>query len=358
MPDVRAFHTGVEAAEQAAAAGDFTRAEALLREAADLQEAEVGPLHPDLASTFNNLAVVCEMVDKPADAEQFYRRAHAIAAATLGPGHALVTTSRDNLRDFCQARGLPLEEWAEVLPARPASPAGDTPGPVAAETAPVAAPTPRAWSAARPAASAASPARHSIRRTSLRAALVFVVLAVAAAARVWLTPAPRIDAAATPSAAPQPGPAPAATASAPAPAVPREPVATTPLPPPAAPRRPSPITAPGNDDSGPAGARVVRATVCRTLTPTGAWPCEPAGATTAPGSVAFYTRVASPRPMLVRHRWYQDDRLRQDVALRLGANAAQGYRTFSRRTVGPGEWRVELRAETGTLLDEVRFVVR
>ena len=104
--------------------------------------------------------------------------------------------------------------------------------------------------------------------------------------------------------------------------------------------------------------RVVTATVCRTLTTSGAWNCAPTGATTSPGSVAFYTRIASPQPIQVRHRWYQDDQLRQDVALRLGVNTVEGYRTFSRRSVGPGEWRVELRAENGALLDEGRFVVR
>ncbi len=98
--------------------------------------------------------------------------------------------------------------------------------------------------------------------------------------------------------------------------------------------------------------------MCRTLSTSGAWRCEPAGATNAGGRLTFYTRIASPRPLQVRHRWYQDDRLRQDVALRLGANAREGFRTFSRHTVGPGQWRVELRADNGALLDEARFVVR
>ncbi len=58
-------------AEQAANAGDYATAEPLLREAALLQEAALGPLHPDLANTLNNLAVVCELTDKMADAEQY-----------------------------------------------------------------------------------------------------------------------------------------------------------------------------------------------------------------------------------------------------------------------------------------------
>jgi len=104
--------------------------------------------------------------------------------------------------------------------------------------------------------------------------------------------------------------------------------------------------------------RVVTAAVCRTLTTSDAWRCTPAGDASAPAAMAFYTRIASAQGLRVRHRWYQGERLRQDVALRVGANAREGYRTFSRHTVGPGEWRVELLAESGALLDEVRFVVR
>ena len=54
----------IEAAEQAAGAGNYARAEVLLREAALLQEARLGPLHPDLANTLNNLGIVCEMNGK------------------------------------------------------------------------------------------------------------------------------------------------------------------------------------------------------------------------------------------------------------------------------------------------------
>ncbi len=48
MADTREPRSVIEPAEQAAAAGDYASAERLLREAADLQEASLGPLHPDL----------------------------------------------------------------------------------------------------------------------------------------------------------------------------------------------------------------------------------------------------------------------------------------------------------------------
>ena len=44
----------IEAAQQAAADGDYSEAERLLREAAARQELRLGSLHPDLASTLNN----------------------------------------------------------------------------------------------------------------------------------------------------------------------------------------------------------------------------------------------------------------------------------------------------------------
>src|SRR5688572_8934019 len=69
----------IEAAQQAATAADFVEAERLLREAAALQEARLGSLHPDLASTLNNLALVCERTNKIDEAERLYRRARAIA---------------------------------------------------------------------------------------------------------------------------------------------------------------------------------------------------------------------------------------------------------------------------------------
>jgi hypothetical protein len=107
----------IEAAEQAASVGDYPSAERLLREAARLQETRLGPSHPDLANTLNNLGVVCEITEKPLEAEQCYRRAYAIATAALEPNHPFVTTSGKNLRAFCEAHGKPID-----LPLPPVAP--------------------------------------------------------------------------------------------------------------------------------------------------------------------------------------------------------------------------------------------
>src|SRR5918996_750822 len=107
MPEPREPRSLIAAAEQAAGAGDYVSAERLLREAARLQEAELGPIHPDLANTLNNLGIICDITDKADDAERYYRKAYAIAAAVFHPDHPFVTTSRKNLMDFCEARGIP-----------------------------------------------------------------------------------------------------------------------------------------------------------------------------------------------------------------------------------------------------------
>jgi len=124
MPEPREPRSIIEAAEQSAAAGDYASAERLLREAAVVQEATLGPLHPDLANTLNNLGVVCEMNDNPVDAEDCFRRAYAIATTALKPDHPFVATSRQNLRDFCAARGKAVDvpSHPEPPPVQPLMP--------------------------------------------------------------------------------------------------------------------------------------------------------------------------------------------------------------------------------------------
>jgi hypothetical protein len=126
MWEVREPGTIIQAAERAAEGGNFAAAEHLLREAARLQEAELGPRHPDLANTLNNLGIVCEMTGKPDEAEQYFRRAVSIARTSLPPDHPFVATSQKNLRDFCEARGKQIEAAAAVAPPAP-TPAEDSP---------------------------------------------------------------------------------------------------------------------------------------------------------------------------------------------------------------------------------------
>ena len=107
MPELQTIPDLLGRAESAAAAGDLSSADELLRTIARIQEHELGSQHPDLANTLNNLAIVAEKTGRPDDAETFYRRAVAIASASLAPDDPMLAASRQNLEDFCRAQGIP-----------------------------------------------------------------------------------------------------------------------------------------------------------------------------------------------------------------------------------------------------------
>jgi hypothetical protein len=332
----------IENAEQAAAAGNYSFAEELLREAAALQEQTLGPHHPDLANTLNNLGVVCEITDNPIDAEHYFRRAYAIAAATMAPEHPFVLTSRKNLHDFCAARGRPVElrpsppEVAAWLEARGHHTAPREPSPSAKSQ--DMSPIPRARSL-RPLALGA-----------LGGVVLLIVMLVMT--RPWGSRAeetkspPAIAMASAPETPPQ--------SSTPPPAEPSARLQPTPKPRPA---RSGGDTAPTLTQSA-AMPTVVTAQLCTALR---AWRCDAADSQVPPGPMIFFTQVKSSTATTIEHRWYQGDRLRQAVQLRIEANPGDGYRTYSRNTISSepiGDWRVELRSAGGGVLHEVRFTVR
>jgi Protein of unknown function (DUF2914)/Tetratricopeptide repeat len=343
MGEARDPQSVIQAAQKAAEARNYVAAENLLREAARLQEASLGPRHPDLANTLNNLGIVCEMTGKPDEAEQYFRRAVSIARTSLEPDHPFVATSQKNLRDFCEARGKQVELPAPAPESQ--KPARDVTADAEIEALPLA------------------PDRL-FRRVALGAlgpiSMLMVVLAVglprlgapelAAPPRAIAIDSPRE---ATPPPAPVPvEPIPtseestttaatttggdaddAASDLTPAP---------TPAPPAPTPTRPV----------------VIRASLCGDLDD---WLCDPADRPVPPGPLFFYTQIKSTSDTTVQHRWYQDDRLLQTVTLRVQANRAAGYRTYSRNVMtsdSAGSWKIELRSEDGALLHEDRFTVR
>ncbi len=332
MSDTRDLASVLAAADQAAAAGDHVSAEKLLREAAALQEASLGPLHPDLANTLNNLAVVCEMTNRPADAERYYRKAAAIAAASLAADHPFVATSRKNLEEFCAARGIPVEPPVMRLAPVPTQPKPQPP--------------------ARPSYAPPRMTRPA-RRTNpiaIGAAIVGgVVIVMLVASRTWTSDAPSPSkpiGAAAPSAS-----------SAPATIETRSPAATARGRGAAAPENLATIA---SGSAAPPG--VVNARLCRAIT-TGTvdWSCEAPATPIGRGPVYFYTRLTAPRDTTVQHRWYRDGQLQRVVDLSISANMGRGYRTYSRSVLDSfsvGEWRVELRSAAGALLHEERFDVR
>src|SRR5262245_9805969 len=128
----------LNAAEQAVARADAASAEQLLRDALALQESTPDAPRDEIAKTLNNLAVVCEMTGNLKDAETCYRRAHTIATATLPASDPFVTTSRENLEEFCKAQGLPLvpAPAAARPPLESSEPVEQTPAPLPPSPAP------------------------------------------------------------------------------------------------------------------------------------------------------------------------------------------------------------------------------
>jgi hypothetical protein len=341
MPEARDLRSVIESAEQAASAGDYVTAELNLREAAALQETQLGPFHPDLANTLNNLAVVYDRADSPAEAELCYRRAYAIATTAHAPDHPLVVTSRKNLEDFCKARGRSFER--STL----------RPEPVARR---------------KPVGTFSRPIFFGV-----TGALGFAILLVAA---FWVrssgpdesSPGPTATSAQSHERAPEPAPIksspPQQGLITEANSVPRE--------------IDSPVARSGGhsvalensrsfaaDHRAPAASvpvviTMAEARLCRRLS-TRDWRCDPVSSQAAPGRLFFYTRVNAAQDTTIEHRWYREDRLRQSVELRIRASPGSGYRTYTRQTVtaeNAGNWRVEVRTKDGFLLYEERFVVR
>jgi hypothetical protein len=323
MSELRDAGRMLEAAEHAAVAGDLASADELLRRAARIQEAELGPLHPDLANTLNNLAVVAEKAGRLGDAETFYRRAVAIASASLPADDPTIAASRHNLEEFCRAHGLAIDTRAVAIPA-PSAPRRDL-------------------------------------RSLAKAAIGVVVVLVTATVLVTRPWSSREMSTAAPTAA---SATPAQPGAQVLPA--REPAIAAPL----EQSRPPTIVPPSGARGVPAGKppapsrssgamTLSTAQLCRTFSTGGStWRCDPAVDPVSPGAIVLYTRIKSPRDAAVVHRWYRGDTLRQSVRLTIRANATGGYRTYSRQTVDRGaNWRVEVRSADGALLHERRFVV-
>ena len=363
MTDVLDPASIIESAQQAVAAGDFSAAERLLREAAAAQEASLGPEHPDLASTLNNLAFVCERTNNVAEAERNYRRAHAIAVASLGPRHPFVATSIKNLVDFCAAHDIPI--WkppAETLEADASlSIQGATSDPEISELEAAQAEADADWDVDT--APESLPATRSIGlpTIALAALAVVIIVGVAFTMRSRITSAPR-ETPAPPSSSTTPVIAreadpPAAVDAKPATAIAPSRVERT------EPRAKVEASTPRDKTVASQLVTVLKAQLCKTLVKNGSpdWQCALPAGNLRPGTYSFYTRLMTNSGATVEHRWYLGGRVHQVMRLRITPNPNGGYRTYSSNTISAeraGDWRVELRAADGTLLHEERFVVK
>ncbi len=77
--------------------GNYGEAEPLYRRSLAILEKALGPEHPDVATSLNNLALLYKTLGNYAEAEPLYRRSLAIWEKALGPEHPDVATSLNNL---------------------------------------------------------------------------------------------------------------------------------------------------------------------------------------------------------------------------------------------------------------------
>ncbi|MFH0910158.1 MAG: tetratricopeptide repeat protein, partial [Planctomycetota bacterium] len=81
-----------------------------------ISEKALGPDHPDVATSLNNLAELYRAQGQYAAAEPLYKRALAILEKALGPDHPNVGTALENMAAMYRKMGR--TEEAEALAAR------------------------------------------------------------------------------------------------------------------------------------------------------------------------------------------------------------------------------------------------
>ena len=92
--------------------GRYADAEPLYQRSLAIREAALGPDHPDVAQSLNNLALLYCNQGKYAEAEPLYRRSLAIWEKASGPDHPDVATSLNNLAELYRNQG----EYAAAEP--------------------------------------------------------------------------------------------------------------------------------------------------------------------------------------------------------------------------------------------------
>jgi tetratricopeptide (TPR) repeat protein len=86
-------------------AGQYPAAELLYQRALALWEQVLGPTHPEVATSLNNLAGLYQAQGRYAKAEPLYQRALAIREHSLAPLHPHIAQSLDNLAVLYRAQG-------------------------------------------------------------------------------------------------------------------------------------------------------------------------------------------------------------------------------------------------------------
>ncbi len=99
--------------------GRYDRAVVVAKKALEVAEKNVGPDHPDVATSLNNLAALYDTLGEYAQAESLHKRALSIREKALGPEHPFVATSLENMAELYRATDRQVE--AEKLEERAAA---------------------------------------------------------------------------------------------------------------------------------------------------------------------------------------------------------------------------------------------
>ena len=91
---------------------EYAESERLRQRELVVQEKTLGPEHPAVARSLNNLAEVYRLQGRNAEAEPLHKRALAIREKARGPAHPDVATSLNNLALAYDAQG----KYAEAEP--------------------------------------------------------------------------------------------------------------------------------------------------------------------------------------------------------------------------------------------------
>jgi tetratricopeptide (TPR) repeat protein len=85
--------------------GRYSEAEPLYQQALALRQKLLGDEHPDVATSFNNLAALYESQGRYSEAEPLYQQALALMQKLLGDEHPDVATSFNNLGSLRFSQG-------------------------------------------------------------------------------------------------------------------------------------------------------------------------------------------------------------------------------------------------------------
>eukprot|EP00752_Nemacystus_decipiens_P009335 g8343.t1 len=85
--------------------GNYGEAEGLYKRSLGIREKALGPDHPDVATSLNNLAMLLERQGNYGEAEGLHRRSLGIREKVLGPDHPDVATSLNNLASLLKSQG-------------------------------------------------------------------------------------------------------------------------------------------------------------------------------------------------------------------------------------------------------------